>query len=258
MADYLWLKADRLMHNGVEMRSLTQSEQNDGRRWRVERAHDGDDHGEHLHEQEVGKTTVIPNRAADRRGILGDLERHIKPFMDIRAHRHRDPSDTAALFRLMTWANPHFIQAWVVGADVLAGSMGRLKEAVAFLKEGEAQNPESVEIQTELGRYLFYHFHDGATAERHFLRALSLGAARPSRTAEETDAWEQAHRWLVIRCHRDGRRRKAQAIARLALRRFPQSGWFRRALERPGLAGAEEEHEERRGAWSPVRGGRRR
>src|SRR5438067_7097632 len=33
LADYLWMKADRLLHNGVEMRALTVSEKQDGRRF---------------------------------------------------------------------------------------------------------------------------------------------------------------------------------------------------------------------------------
>jgi hypothetical protein len=238
-ADYLWMKADRLFHNGVELRSLTNAEERDARRQRVE--HDHDAHAGHEEEAggshvcSEGATTVVPNREADRRGILGDLERQVKPYMDIRSHKHRDPSDTAALFRLMTWANPRFIPGWVVGADVLAGRMGRPKEALAFLTEGAAQNPESVEIQVEIGRYQMYRFRDGAAAEERFRRAIALGAAQRELPAAETEAWEHAHRWLFIRCHRAGRQREAREIARAALRRFPESRYFQRAIHRPGL-----------------------
>lgn len=229
LADYLWLKADRLVHNGVEMRALTSSEQHEGRRWRSSEAH-GEKTAVARHEE--GETTVVPNPEADHRGILGNLERQVEPYMDMRHHRHRDPGETAALFRLMTWANPHFVPAWLVGANVLAENLNRPKDALAFLWEGEAQNPNSLEIQAEIGRYLLYHYHNGPAAEARFRRAVALGAAQPNLSDEASEAWENAHRWLVIEYYRAGRRREARDMALAAIRRFPQSRYFRRALER--------------------------
>jgi tetratricopeptide (TPR) repeat protein len=232
-ADYLWLKADRLVHNGVELRALTEGEKRAQRRWKSSQAH-----GEEtpVARCEDGATTVIPNAEADHRGILGRLEREVKPFMDMRSHHHRDPGETAALFRLMTWVNPRFIPGWVVGANVLAGNLKRPKEALAFLQEAEAKNPESLEIQTELGRYLLYTFHDARAAERHFRRAIDLGARHARLPADELDAWVNAHRWLVIEYGRLGRAREAREVAEAAIRRFPEdSGYFRHALTRPEL-----------------------
>jgi hypothetical protein len=229
VADYLWMKADRIIHSGVEMRALTLSERRRSERWRSSQA-PGSETAVARHEE--GETTVVPNKEADHRGILGDLERQIKPYMDMRHHRHRDPGETAALFRLMTWANPRFIAAWVVGANVLAENLNRPADAVKFLREGAEKNPDSLQIQVEIGRYLLYRYHQGPTAEEYFRRAIALGAARPALSQEETDAWENAHRWLMIQYHVTGRHRQAQQIALLALRRFPQAGYFRHALLR--------------------------
>src|SRR5437763_8508934 len=212
------MKADRLVHNGVEMRALTSSELRSKARWRASQAQ-GQETPVARHEE--GETTVVPNREADHRGFLGDLERQIKPYMDMRHHRHRDPGETAALFRLMTWANPQFVQAWVVGANVLAENLNRPAEAMTFLREGAEKNPNSLLIQVEIGRYLLYRYHDGLTAERYFRRTIALGAASPALSAEEADAWENAHRWLMIQYHSTGRHREAQGIAHLAMRRFP-------------------------------------
>jgi hypothetical protein len=229
LADYLWMKADRLVHNGVEMRALTLSERRRTDRWRASQAHGAETP---VARHEEGETTVVPNQEADHRGVLGDLERQIKPYMDMRHHRHRDPGETAALFRLMTWANPRFVPAWVVGANVLAENLNRPNEAVKFLREGAEKNPDSLQIQVEIGRYLFYRYHDGPAAEQYFRHAIALGATRPALSSEEDEAWESAHRWLMIQYHRAGRHREAQAIARLAMRRFPQAGYFRHALLR--------------------------
>jgi hypothetical protein len=237
VADYLWMKADRLVHNGVEMRALTATELRGQNRWRSSEAQ-GQTTAVARHEE--GETTVVPNPGADDRGILGDLERQIKPYTDMRHHHHRDPGETAALFRLMTWANPRLIPAWVVGANVLAENLGKQRDALAFLKEGAAKNPDSLEIEAEIGRYLLYVFHDAPAAEQHFRRAILIGERQGKLPEEEADAWENAHRWLMIQYHNLGRHHEAQEVARLAIRRFPQSGYFRRALQR-------DEAEEKRG-----------
>lgn len=228
-ADYLWMKADRLVHNGVELRALTEAEKRDARRWQATEAA-GQETPVARHEDEG--TTVVPNHEADHRGFLGKLEREIKPFMDMRSHTHRDPGETAALFRLMTWADPRFIPGWVVGANVLAENMGERDKALAFLKEGVAKNPDSVEIHTELGRYLLYTFKDAPAAEREFRHAIRLGERHGKMREDEAEAWETAHRWLVIQYNHAGRSQEAKEMALIAMRRFPESPYFQRALER--------------------------
>jgi hypothetical protein len=234
IADYLWMKADRVLHSGVEMRAMTEKE------WRIPNRHqaghapgeDANDPQGHAH----GETTVVPNREADRRGILGEMERQVKPYMDMRSHRHRDTADIMSLFRLMTWANPRFVPGYVVGANILAGRFHKPGEAIAFLKEGEKHNPESVDIQVEIGRYLLYRFKDGAAAEKRFRHAIQMGARHETLPDEEAEAWENAHRWLFIRLHRANRLPEARALARLAVQRFPESGFFEKALQREDLA----------------------
>jgi tetratricopeptide (TPR) repeat protein len=229
IADFLWLKADRLVHNGVETRALTNTEKRSH-----ERHHASEAHGEEtpVARCEEGTTTVVPNQEADHRGILGDLERQIKPYMDMRNHHHRDPGETAALFRLMTWANPRFIPGWVIGANVLGEDLDRPREAITFLEQGAKHNPWNVEIQVELGRFHLYHLQNPPTAERHFQRAIALGEEQPKLSEDEAEAWETAHRWLVIQYHNLGRSREARKVARIAIQRFPESGYFRRALAR--------------------------
>jgi hypothetical protein len=217
------------VHNGVELRALTEGEKRDARRWQATEAAG---HATPVARHEDEGTTVVPNQEADHRGVLGSLEREIKPFMDMRNHTHRQPGETAALFRLMTWVNPRFIPGWVVGANVLAENMGEPRAALTFLKEGVKKNPDSVEIHTELGRYLLYTFKDAPGAERQFRQAIRLGERHGTMRQDEADAWETAHRWLVIQYNRAGRRREAKETARIAIQRFPESLYFQRALKR--------------------------
>jgi tetratricopeptide (TPR) repeat protein len=230
LADYLWMKADLLVHNGVELRALTEAEKRDQRRWQATQAAG---HDTPVVREEDEGTTVVPNREADHRGVLGDLERQIKPFMDMRSHTHRDPAETAALFRLMTWVNPHFTPAWLVGANVLCDNMGKKEEALAFLREGAEKNPDNLELQSEIGRYLLWTFHDDPGAERQFRRAIEIGARHRAMPEDELDAWETAHKWLVIQYKRLGRQKEAREVAETAIRRFPKSnGYFVNVLKR--------------------------
>src|SRR5204863_325568 len=119
--------------------------------------------------------------------------------------------------RLMTWADPHFIQGYTVGASMLCRAGKYPDLGLGFLLEGERANPDSFEIQTELGHFFLVYKKDYPTAEGHLRRALAL---MPHRTLSdmEIDARDDAYRWLALTYREWNRPEAALAVARDGLR----------------------------------------
>ncbi len=217
MADFLWLKADKYLHNGVDLRGLTARE---GKSHDVARANSAAGEHDCGHHDE---TTVIPEGERDWRGVFGDLEREIKPYQDMRNHRHRDPEEALPLFRLMTWSNPRFVPGYVIGASLIARERSKVPEAVSFLKEGAKNNPHSIEIQNALGMMLTARQRWWDEAVPYLKRAIQIGAARDPRTLteDESEAYRDAFRWLVLNRREAGRPAEARAAALAGLHAFP-------------------------------------
>lgn len=214
LAAYLWAKTDEYTHGGVRLRPMTERE----KRERAAREASSAD-GMHHHQDE---TSVIPEPERDPRGFWGDIERQVKPFFDIRHHFHRPVREVLPLYRFMTWIDPTFVPGYLVGAQMLLfDSKKRLPEALAFLKEGARNNPQSIAIFTELGRYALVYLGDHAQAERHFRRAIRNGANWNPQNPFECEGLLHAYRWLAIMKHREARFAERRFWAQQGLTRFP-------------------------------------
>lgn len=192
MADFLWLEADRYLHGGVTTRGMLASEQKDSSIGKVT--------GTQEHDHHHNETTVVPSKASDWRSVLGDIERETQPYQDMEHHSEKDPKETLPLFRGMTLANPRFVQGYVQGAVRMAVLPGKQAEALAFLKEGERNNPESLEIQEALCHLYFVYLHKPFEAEPYGQRALALARSRDkaSLTEDEQKAINDTYRWLIL------------------------------------------------------------
>ena len=192
MADFLWLESDRYLHFGVSTRGRLESEKKDKKIGAVQ--------GVVAHDSHHNETTIVPSEASDWRSILGHIERQTQPYMDMSHHQERYAKEALPLFRLMTWSNPHFIQGYVQGAMQMASRPNKLGEALAFLQEGERNNPESLSIQTTLCELLLVRFSRPLEAEPHGRKALELLATRDPKTLslDEKEDANSAYRWLVI------------------------------------------------------------
>ncbi len=221
MADFLYLKVDKYLHNGVELRALTPYEEEVEHADKVGVAESDIREGfkQHGHDE----TTVVPSKQSDWRGILGDLEREVQPYQDMSAHTHRDPKEALPLFRLMTWSNPNFIPGYTLGAMMIARDRSKVDDAIAFLKEGEANNPQALEIKTELGHFLTGRKRDFEAAVPYLREAIAIGKQRDPKTMteDEAEAFQNAYRWLVLNRREAGQPAEARAAAEECVARYP-------------------------------------
>ncbi len=173
---WLWLRTDLYLHNGVEMRPLTEAELQRGQRG-VGGAKDG--HEAIMNDDRI--VTVVPSAREDFRGLLGDLEREVNAYKAMEGHAHNDPSQTLPLFRLMTWFDPQFVVAWVTGATILARDRSEkgTSRALAFLEEAEANNPASVAVPTERARLIATRRKDLKAARPLLEEAIRRAHDRP-------------------------------------------------------------------------------
>lgn len=227
LAQMLWVKTHAVLHAGAEERAARPGEEKTrageyhrhGGGGEAKGAHDGHEHAEGevceaAHEDEGGHVLVIPPASEDFRGVLGDLERSVKPYAGADGKMYsKDSSQTIPFYRLMTWADPHYIQGYTVGSTFINKVGQETDEALKFLHEGERYNPTSFEIQTELGHLYLVYKKDYAAAEKHLRRALELIPKREL-TEVEAEARTDAYRWLALTYVEWGKPQEALNVAR--------------------------------------------
>lgn len=199
LSGWLWLRAELYLHNGVEMRPLSEEESKRGIRAQ-EAKQDGN---ERLHEERI--ITTVPPKERDFRGIFGDVERQVSSYKDMHSHDHNDPSAAMPLYRLMTWLDPQFVQGWTMGGMILARdrSDAGTARSITFLKEGWAANPGSVDIPSQIGYTIATRKGDLRVAAGYMEKARALGVSRYTELSEqEIEGLRSAYRFLAL-CYRD-------------------------------------------------------
>ncbi|MCC6546866.1 hypothetical protein IT570_06825 [Candidatus Sumerlaeota bacterium] len=113
----------------------------------------GGDHDEHDHHE--APATIIPPADKDFRGFIGDLEREIKPWRppgspDV----HTAGEELLPWYRMMTLADPNSIRGYMIGAWWLMRDQTEKndREALTYLDEGVANNPDSFQLWLMKGR----------------------------------------------------------------------------------------------------------
>lgn len=129
MSDIMFLKTERYLHSGIAYQPHVQSEST-------------------INDKNV--STLIRPPEDDWRGFIGNIEREIKPWLDPKMHAaHTRGTELLPWFRLMTLVNPHRIRGYRIGTFILmtSGEPDALDQALEFVREGIANNPENHELQ---------------------------------------------------------------------------------------------------------------
>jgi hypothetical protein len=229
MSDFLYLQVEKYVHAGVELRPMTEAEKQ--KKLDAVTSTDGIETGTRQHGGT--ETTVVPEKKNDWRSVLGDIERDVRPFQSMNDHRHKEPKESLQLYRLMTWSNPKFIRGWTEGGWIMARTkeVGAQK-ALAFLREGEKANPESIEIAFSQGWLLQRELKRMDEASSALKRAIALGAVRDpgTLTTDEQEALQSAYRFLVVNRRDVNDIGAGRHWALEGLRRFPDDVTCQRFL----------------------------
>ena len=216
-ASWLYLHTDLYLHNGVQMRPLTKSEQDSG----VQAEHSAESEKELDHEGQL--VTAIPSADRDFIGIVGEMERKRNSYRDMKNHTHNSPIDTLPLYRLMTWSDPHFLEGWTQGATILAwkNTDEGVREALAFIDEGLQENPKRPELVVEKAQILIEHGRRLDEAMPMLVEAITTHRKQLDQaTSSEKEALTQCYRWLAL-CFKDkGDLARAKAVANEGHRLF--------------------------------------
>lgn len=212
VSSWLWLRTDLYLHNGVEMRPLTDQELDQGR----QAATSADDF---LKEG----LTVVPAAERDFRGVFGDIERSTHAYKNMEGHTHNSPLRAMPLYRLMTWIEPTFEEGWRTGGAVLGmgADAGRADQAIAFLNEGLSANPQSLMILNQLGFTWAVRKRDFPRAIIYFERARSLAKRAKNLSESDKESLQDVYRWLAL-LYRETHQPQMQAsVAAEGLKIFP-------------------------------------
>lgn len=227
---WLWLRTDLYLHNGVEMRHLSEEE--------MEHSHPGsssvDNHDHALHDDSV-ITTVIPSAERDFRGIFGEIERATSAYKDMTNHSHNDPVSALPLFRLMTWVDPGFLPGWTTAAAIIARDRSdtALDKALGLLREGLEKNPGSIPLDGEIGYLLAARRRDFHQSARHLERARMASLRREVLSEDDAESLPQVYRWLALGYREQGRLAEMYAVLREGVERLPEDAVLGRMLSSP-------------------------
>ncbi len=227
---WLWLRTDLYLHNGVEMRMLSDEELKAGRTGAGSK---DVELGEILNDSKT--VTLVPPKQHDFRGFFGDIERATQSYESMEQHDHNSPKDALPLFRLMTWVDPHFVPGWTTAATIVAQERtdDSFFKAVQLLEEGLEANPQSVVILNELGRFFSGKRKDHKTALSFLVRATSLNLDLKRLDETELEAYQNAFRWAALAFRETGQTARQQEMAVAGLAIFPEDAVLRRLIGEP-------------------------
>lgn len=223
LTSWLWLHSDLYLHNGVEMRPLTEGEQKVGRT--TERSSDKDI-------KEEARVTVIPAANNDFRGVFGDVDRATTAYKDMHNHVHNDPQVALPLFNLMTVVDPTFVPAYSMEASIIGRDSIGVRQALMVLDKGLEQNPADLELTVDKAAILAQKLHQVQPAISALKACIEKAKTNFDRLSDDQrDALDEAYRWLAM-CSREVDPAQARAVATEGHRLFGDDPFFPNFLAR--------------------------
>lgn len=144
----------------------------------------------------TGAAVVVRGFAGQIRGLLADV---LWLRVDEYAHRRRiadgdvnraDDEALLPLVRLITWLDPHYVNAYALGGQWLAFHFGRAREAVTFYDEGIRNNPQAADLLTGAAFVHWRLLHDNKAAAARVEQAANLTGDDQARFQA---LWLEAH-----------------------------------------------------------------
>jgi hypothetical protein len=161
--------------------------------------------------------TVVRSFTGQIRGLLAD---YLWLRVDEYQHRRRivggellksDDEALMPLVRLITWLNPHYVDAYALGGQWLAFHFNRPRESMAFYEEGIRNNPRSFDLLNGAA-WVYWRFQKDYT--RAAERARDAAAVAQDDLQRFQALWLEAH-ILEDAGDRAGAIRAWQEVARI-------------------------------------------
>ena len=176
VSDLTYLKADEYYHGGVKHKDLEPHiclfRDKEARREKPEHKHAY----EKKHEQEKFPGFNILSRIGSELSIHtvkhlhGEEEKEIMPWLYYSVK-----------------LNPHNVEAYVVGAYWVGSRLGKVDEALKFLREGMKHNPDAWQIYSEAGSFYFHQ-------KKNYIQAVKLYSKAESLMSEKNaDEFDKSH-----------------------------------------------------------------
>lgn len=153
------LQADRYFHRGMGH----QDEDHQGQTC-VTKMSDADaaEHGDREIEPVPGKFNILPR---------------MSQAIEVTRHVHLDGDQIKEIIPWLYYAikiDPHNVEAYVLASYYLSERLNKVNEGIIVLREGLTSNPDSWQINAELGRIYFKHFANYEVAAKFLSRAGEL------------------------------------------------------------------------------------
>jgi len=152
------LQADRYFHGGVGYFD----DESEGGLAIAERYNEDDEHTEDQVTSQVNPFN-----------ILFKISREV----DVTEHIHLQSSQIKEIIPWLYYAaeiDSHNVTAYVLTGFYLCDRLEKVDEGIAFLRKGLKKNPESWEINADLGRIYFQHIEDYEVAIQYLSKAWEL------------------------------------------------------------------------------------